>query len=826
MPIILFLLSIILVSYVAFCIFIAKGSNIEVGKYLFFSLVATCIIAIAITTGLAVIGVYSLLVLGIILILSGFSGLLILIKHKLLVSPVSIYKEVDRNAIKLRTWSICGIIAISAFLYLCFPVNFLFGSRDPGTYVLMGVNISKHGSVQVPEDEFLTRYPELLGINEQAHIVYPGVYTASPRGLSENAGDMVFAFMPLLSAALAIGYDIGGVEALLRTPGIIGILALLAIYFFTKKAFGFIPAFIAVTLMLVNPAQLWGARITQTEILSQLLIFLAIYAFFEAWRRDSVKLSVLAGILIGIGGLNRIDVFILGLSVFALLMYTALFRREKIKISLYLACSTVLLFIVSLLYGYYYSNPYLIDHWFILRDLISLNLLFAFASVLCLIISWLLRNKLIKNVVIEVFDSRSGRWIISGALLLVFLFAYFIRPTFDPGSFISNAMVEFCWYTSFIALPLSILGIHSILKKDFPYREELFLFLLIGLPSMIGYIHNPAISWDHIWASRRWVTFNIPFIIILASYGIYMLSIYIKPRVKKLSIIIPCICAIWMFGFAIYQASPFIVKTMLKGINNQYIAATEYMNKDALYFTGNQSISAMLKFVYGFDTYEVRMNMDEITELLDTEKRDIYLIADHNFFTFFPMTIRNEYIRISEFIIGGDYLELTRGEFPRALFAWEMDLRLYRVIRKDTNEFSIELDLNSGWIGTQNGTKSDNTITSNGNPGYLMFGPYISLESGFYELSVEIDLLSTLDNMSNQAELGSIDIVTTYYEIAAPVAFTSEDLQLNAVNGTTSLIKLTFDLQDDADMVEFRLFTNEGVFLRINKVTLTRMPAT
>ena len=108
-------------------------------------------------------------------------------------------------------------------------------------------------------------------------------------------------------------------------------------------------------------------------------------------------------------------------------------------------------------------------------------------------------------------------------LFLAFLFAYFIRPVISGAEFgtqkyfVENAMAEFCFYTSFIAVPMAIFGMYRLLTSKKKGVEGLFLFLLTGLASLIGYIYRPSIVFDHIWASRRWVPVAIPFIIILCA---------------------------------------------------------------------------------------------------------------------------------------------------------------------------------------------------------------------------------------------------------------------------------------------------------------------
>jgi 4-amino-4-deoxy-L-arabinose transferase-like glycosyltransferase len=817
--IVLFIVSLVIVSYVAFCIFVSVGNKTELGKNLFLAITTVLISTILIATVLAIFGFYSLLVLGICLMVAGCIGLFILMR--LLPKTINVYEYL--KTWKWWHWVVCGIVIISAVLYLGFPVKYVVGGRDPGLYVVIGVSISNNGGMQLPEDEFLTENSFLVYENNM--FVYPGVFSAKYWGLSENAGDMVFQFLPMLPAALAIGYDIGGLEGLLRIPGIIGIVALLAIFFFTKTAFGVIPAILATAFMLINPAQLWGARITQTELLSQLLFILAAYAFLEAWRKDSTKLSILAGFLIGIGGLCRIDVYILGPAVSSILIYAALFNRKRLTVCVHLFWSTMVFFAISLLHGFLLSYPYFQAHWDqnVLRDIVVVNIVFALPALVCLIVSRVMKQKVHKNLITDIFNSKAGCILFCALLFAVFLYAYFIRPMQNPGNFRANAMVEFSWYTSFIAIALAIPGIYFSLKKDFHLREEVFLFLLIGLSSMIVYTYNPAVTPDHIWASRRWITVNIPFILIFAAYGIYKLYEVIRLRARYIAIVVFCLCSVWIFGYLTYQSAPFITTTMLRDINRQYSEAIENMDKEAVYFTPIPHVSIILHFVYGFDVYEWGMSLDIVTEKLGFEDRDIYYIVDQRTV---PIHTVNTLMPVSAFNIGGDFLDWTRRAYSRDVIDWTHKLLLFEVIEKIGNDV-IGFEWTHPFLmylpSRNKNMDFDDKLVSNGEPDFLVFGPYVSLDKGHYEVTFDINLYSPVTDEEGYIELGFIDVMGDIgtVTILEPTLITSENFTTDENNIYSKTITLAFTLLSDVEFVEFRMFTYEGVILGINRIALT-----
>ena len=162
------------------------------------------------------------------------------------------------------------ILLAAAVLYFCFPTTYLSGGRDPGLYLINAVHISETGAFQyVPDAYMAEHYAELAGV---ARLDYPALYSAFEYGISSDPGQVVPQFLPVLPSMLAVGYDLAGIAGAIRVNGITGLLCLAALYALVRPMYGPRVAVLAAALTLVNPAQLWGARITQTELLCQLLL--------------------------------------------------------------------------------------------------------------------------------------------------------------------------------------------------------------------------------------------------------------------------------------------------------------------------------------------------------------------------------------------------------------------------------------------------------------------------------------------------------------------------------------------------------------------------
>lgn len=130
------------------------------------------------------------------------------------------------------------------------------GGRDPGLYLINAIHIAETGSFQYASDPYMVQhYAALSGV---ARLDYPALYSAYEYGLTNDVGQVVPQFLPVLPAMLAVGYDLGGIGAAVRVNGVTGLLCLAAAYALVKPLYGGKAATLFTAFLLVNPAQLWG----------------------------------------------------------------------------------------------------------------------------------------------------------------------------------------------------------------------------------------------------------------------------------------------------------------------------------------------------------------------------------------------------------------------------------------------------------------------------------------------------------------------------------------------------------------------------------------
>ena len=622
------------------------------------------------------------------------------------------------------------ILAAACVLYFAFPTKYMLGGRDPGLYFLDGIHISQTGSMQYETDEYLNaHYDELKDV---LYPGYPGLFTPEKlEGMEGEPGEISPQFMPMFPSALAVGYDLGGVEGLIRVNGVIGILALLLLYYFTKEYFSQKAAAMTMGIMLFEPAQLWGVRITETEILSQVLLFLSVYAIFHGWKSKENRFFLAGGILLGIGCINRIDTYIFGAGMAAGTVYCVLWKEKYGKKMLAAYAAYMVFGMLALLYGWKFSHIYIVEHWQagVLSAIVLLNLAcFAITAALygCKLRGWIK----IPNVILRIIESPRLLKGAFGILLAVFAYAYIIRP-WGSDYFVKRAMIEFCWYTSVPMVLLAMYGLYRVFKDKQEESEPYFTFFFICLASIFVYIISPSVAADHIWAGRRWITANIPFVILMGAYGITMI------RLKKQNVqrFIQGIAALGVGGFMLFQSRPFLFTHIMEDLDLQYEELAQKLSDEIVYFTTDQQIASYLRYAYGKQVYLMSEEKQENYTDFVKQQGSFYYIGSES-----ALGSARYYCNYVEepihCTLSGMYLEKTVGRFPRALYERKLPASIYHM----EYGYNPVISLGEDEIQTENGSyDKDGAIRADETRGILFYGPYLSLEAGSYEFSMDVE---------------------------------------------------------------------------------------
>jgi hypothetical protein len=251
------------------------------------------------------------------------------------VSTAAAALLVRRRARRDRSGVLVALGCAGVAAALAFP-GFSYGvaDKDPGGYVSHAVAISRTGDVGLTDPVLATQgqdpgFPVQL---TSPGARFPGVWV-----YDAPTGRIVPQFYHLWPALLATSYDLGGRTLMLATVPLPGVLSVLALVALLRRVAGALlprgPALFACAagglLLATSALQVWQSRYPTTEVLAQALFLGTLLAVVVALQERSRPAAGLAGLLVGIGWLNRADgVLLVLLGAGALAALVALRRAD------------------------------------------------------------------------------------------------------------------------------------------------------------------------------------------------------------------------------------------------------------------------------------------------------------------------------------------------------------------------------------------------------------------------------------------------------------------------------------------------------------------
>ena len=166
---------------------------------------------------------------------------------------------------------------------------------------------------------------------------------------------MTVQFAHLFPVWLAQAFATFGHHALFRLNTMFAILSITIFYGLCRSVMQKPYAVIATLFLALNPSEIWLARKTLTEILTQLFIWSGLFILLFAQKNNSKKLARWAGVLLGFSSLVRIDSFFL----VPLLFFSHLVQKivedpgEKKSSSVWSSFYQTSLPVFTIAFGYY-----------------------------------------------------------------------------------------------------------------------------------------------------------------------------------------------------------------------------------------------------------------------------------------------------------------------------------------------------------------------------------------------------------------------------------------------------------------------------------------
>ncbi len=576
---------------------------------------------------------------------------------------------------KVDLFFLCVIIL--ALFVLKNQTQYLWGGRDPGLYLLKAANIGQEGGVILDSNDIWNENAEEY--SKFALPEYRGIYTEYD---GVNVKSLCTQFLDYTSAFLAIGYLIAGVHGIWIFNTVIGVVSIAMLFLYCSCAFSKKIAMMAVVLFLLNPAFIWNARITQSEITFLVIWLAGCTLFYMAWREKKSVLFIAFGAITGCLGFIRIDACLIWIGLLVLLFYVCLYNKLDRKHVFYIIFSFMIVGGLSVLYAYFFSHQYWIEHWEkgVLSSALLLTI-FLFIAVILIIISKRHLDK--KNDIIAIICRKDYLKIVLWVLFFLIHICYVVRPLLQNGEnadwdFSQRSLKEFGWYVSVCIIPFYFAGLYTICKER-KIRNETLFFILTGLSNLVIYLYQPGIAPDHFWASRRWIATCIPFVIIIGAVGIEacLKKIYMNYRqyLIYMALVLGGMCCIYL-----YNSRLFLNITMMKEMEGQYQELINAMDDEQVYFAQMSHYSSILRFVYGMNVFVLKENSgQEIAEYTENNESYIYLIGDENI-----LDDKNlEYEKIYSGEIRGTWIKQTIGSYPSELEKTGGTTNIYKVWSKN-----------------------------------------------------------------------------------------------------------------------------------------------
>lgn len=414
-------------------------------------------------------------------------------------------------------WVLIIGLTTAGFAYALAPAETLDTGRDMAVYAAHGTFIAENGRIDVP-------YPTGTDGADRpgGWIGYAGVYT-------RTSASQTVQFGHLFPAWLAQAQAVGDYGVLQRVNPALALVSALAVYAVARRWMDAGLAVVVTLLLAFNPAQVWLARNTLTEIMTQLFIWAA-FVLLLAHRAPDRRSIALAGVFIGMASLVRIDSLVL-VPLFLVGWAIADARTDDLprpRPSLAFLTGLIPVSAAAVAYFAVFSNPYFTDLGEELR-------LIGVGAIVAAVVYGATFVGPIRHLVGRAVGSWALIGLVGIGVLCAAAYAYFIRPSvgpfeiFDrPGhpldgtrTHVEDAMRNLGRYLGSPTVWLGVSAWVALMAFATKWRPSWLPVLVVigGFTSL--YAWDQSIFPDHFWAIRRFIPVIIPALAVLAGVAVW-----------------------------------------------------------------------------------------------------------------------------------------------------------------------------------------------------------------------------------------------------------------------------------------------------------------
>lgn len=531
----------------------------------------------------------------------------------------------------LPTWLEFTLLALwlAASLWLNFrPHEMIRGGSDAGVYVSLGASVAREGSLALEDEVVASILPELRDVLLRPlsdrhtdslaadYYLFPGLYV-----VDAAEGKLVPQFYHLHPSWLAVAYSLGGLKASLALNGLWTTLAGLAFYLAARRLMSNSIAMLALAALSISALQVWFARYPTSEPLTQLLFWLALWAFVS-WiqsGRKSRLWALLSSLALGSLMLVRIDsIFVLLLPATLLIWQVRSANLSRRDWLFYIPVTLLALHSVG--HALALSRPYFLNifGWVIVSSTDQPLELVAGAAavVLAVIVGY---AALRKRTLLQYTDQI--RLIAAVTTGLIGLYAWLVWPNVSGGATYytswfsgsetplnldSQNLLRLGWYISHLGILTGIAGASLAVWR---LKLSTSGILLLGITFSLLYISNNRARPAQIYAMRRLVPMVLPFFVFSAGY---LFSTLLSSSKRFLQAAATVLALLWLGGFA-WGARGFISQTDFVGIGDDFAQVAAVLPENAVLLFDDQSpvgqgdiFGTPLRLIYGIDAISLR----------------------------------------------------------------------------------------------------------------------------------------------------------------------------------------------------------------------------
>ncbi|MDX6285641.1 MAG: hypothetical protein QOG53_1126 [Frankiales bacterium] len=404
--------------------------------------------------------------------------------------------------------------------------------RDPGVYAQTADWLSDHGSLPIPAHA--DAFGDVAGLTYSS----PGFYQQG------NPPELTPQFMTGTALAMTPAGWANGLRGITHANAIIGAFALLAVAGLAARLVGpWASPVAAMTLLCVYPV-LHQAQSAYSEPAAQLLMFGGLSLLVDARQavaRAATRLHAVAGLLLGLVTLVRIDALIDLVPMIAVIGVIALTGRREHALAI--ANGVFLGIALGLLDGIRLTRPYLNS---LSGELSAIAAAAVLVAVVVALAAWQ-RARIVR------WKPRwvASRWpeVAGGSIVLLAAAAYFIRPLveqprFKPGepiaeqitnlqadlglandgprTYVEHSMHWLTWWLGAPGVVVAVIGLALLARRVLRTGDDPWLpLLLVLLGTTAVVLARPSITPDHPWADRRFVPVVFPGLVVVATWVIF-----------------------------------------------------------------------------------------------------------------------------------------------------------------------------------------------------------------------------------------------------------------------------------------------------------------